>query len=273
MRALGMTIVSVVLLAASGVAATAQDDPKARPPIPSEGCGTSEVAPGSHRGSMTVGEVGRSWLLRVPTAYDGEKPLPLVILFHGGLEDAASILSRTGFSRLGEEEGFIVVAPQDDAYPSMWMWEPTDPAPDLALSDPDIAFVDALYERLGADLCLDLGRIYATGESNGGSASSILGCMMDDRIAAIAPVAMAMEPGLACGSNRPVPVLAFQASTTTPYSWTVDGATGSWTRCWTMGHVLVIARTSTGAATRSRSRIAWAASPDVTAASRTCCLR
>jgi polyhydroxybutyrate depolymerase len=78
--------------------------------------------------------------------------------------------------------------------------------------EPDIVFLAALIESMAADLCLDLARIYATGWSMGAGGVSVLGCVMDDRIAAVAPVSTTDDHGDACTKRRPVPVRAFHGT-------------------------------------------------------------
>ena len=63
-----------------------------------------------------------------------------------------------------------------------------------------------LLDTLVQELCIDPGRVYATGFSNGAFMVSRLGCELSDRVAAIAPVGGVDHPAGACGG--PVPVLA-----------------------------------------------------------------
>ena len=70
----------------------------------------------------------------------------------------------------------------------------------------DVDFVRALLDRLEAERCVDRRRVFATGMSNGGFFANLLGCALAARIAAIAPVAGALDLG-ACVPARPVPVL------------------------------------------------------------------
>src|SRR6185295_398812 len=56
-------------------------------------------------------------------------------------------------------------------------------------------------------LCIDSSRIYATGFSGGARMTSLLGCVLNARIAAIAPVSGLRWPA-PCG-GRPIPVLTF----------------------------------------------------------------
>ncbi|MEA2026528.1 MAG: PHB depolymerase family esterase, partial [Chloroflexota bacterium] len=204
MRAICATVACLALVAGSAIGVTAQDDPMSRPAMPSAGCGSSDVNPGQHSGTMEIAGVTRTWELAVPSIHDGQTPLPLVIGLHGGSE----FYSSERLLALAEDEGFVTVAPRD-AYQDWWMvWEPQLPGYDLSLGNPDIALVDTLIDRLGEELCLDLARVYATGFSIGSAGTSVLGCVLDDRLAAVAPVGGVTDLGEDCNTERPVPVLA-----------------------------------------------------------------
>lgn len=62
-------------------------------------------------------------------------------------------------------------------------------------------FLPTLLDQLTAELCIDEGRLYATGLSNGGMATYQLGVSLADRLAAIAPVAGSFHEGV------PMPLL------------------------------------------------------------------
>lgn len=112
MRTLGVSVVCVVLLATSGLAAMAQDDPASRPPVPSAGCGSSEIEAGQLPGWMTVEGLDRSYVVHVPPAHDGQAPLPLVIQLHGLSSSPAAMVQTTAFHTLGRTEDFVVATPQ-----------------------------------------------------------------------------------------------------------------------------------------------------------------
>jgi polyhydroxybutyrate depolymerase len=114
---------------------------------------------------------------------------------------------------LSDERGFVAVAPQ--AWEGYWIWNDVDwesVEPDPSKANADIAFFDALIDRLGEDLCLDLARVYATGFSWGGVSLASLSCALEDQVAAIAPVGLTVDFGDACVMDRPVPVLAFHSA-------------------------------------------------------------
>ena len=94
----------------------------------------------------------------------------------------------------------------------------------------DRDFVRALLDRLEGERCIDQQRIYATGMSRtAGSSSSLLGCQLADRLAAVAPVAGALDLG-ACRAARPVPILFLYGSRDPIVAPDmVDGAVDWWT--------------------------------------------
>lgn len=53
----------------------------------------------------------RSYLLYVPTNYRSGRPIPLVMVFHGGGGNAYGMARKTGIDRLAEQYSFIVVYP------------------------------------------------------------------------------------------------------------------------------------------------------------------
>ena len=187
MRALCAIAGSLAVLAASTTAMAG--GAWSRPPVPSAGCGTSHVESGQRLGSMEVEGASRTWVEHVPQAHDGHSPVPVVIQFHGFPEDPTEVERQTGFGRLGSQEGFVVVAPAGRGHLPQWYEEDFgDGFVDATRSNADVVFIDALLDRLGAELCVDLGRVYATGFSNGGAMTSVLACALEDRLAAVAPV-------------------------------------------------------------------------------------
>jgi len=75
----------------------------------------------------------------------------------------------------------------------------------------DVGFIKAMIERLGKEYSIDPKRIYATGLSNGAMMAYRLGAELSDKIAAIAPVAGALNAENLHPSN-PVSVLIFHGT-------------------------------------------------------------
>lgn len=59
-----------------------------------------EGAPGqgNKSGSLDIGGRARTYFLHVPPAYDGKKPLPLVLVLHGGGQSPESAERMSGMS-------------------------------------------------------------------------------------------------------------------------------------------------------------------------------
>jgi polyhydroxybutyrate depolymerase len=180
-----------------------------RESIPSAGCGASTAAAGTTFDFMPVADLTRYWYLHVPPAHDGRTPTPLVIQLHGYGWDSARQAAYTKLDALGDELGFVTVSPDGRGDIKRWFFELDERGWDVTPSNPDAVFIGALIDRLGETLCLDLARVFVTGMSNGGMASTALACTLGERIAAIAPVAGFFDFGDACRGARPVPMLAF----------------------------------------------------------------
>lgn len=56
--------------------------------------------------SLTSGKFTRTYILHIPRYYDGRQPLPAIVAFHGGGDDAANMEKYTGLSTLADTYGF-----------------------------------------------------------------------------------------------------------------------------------------------------------------------
>jgi polyhydroxybutyrate depolymerase len=178
---------------------------------------------GETRQPLMVGGVARSYLLYIPSGSQAGRPLPLVLVFHGGGSRARAMTTHTGFTTVAEREGFAVVYPE--GLQGRW-----NDGRGYGASHDDVAFVRALLDTLARRVTLDSGRLYATGISNGGMFAYRLVCDLPDVLAAIAPVAAAVPAALAerCAGAAPVSVAAFQgtADPLLPYAGGGRGASG-----------------------------------------------
>ena len=148
---------------------------------------------------LTSGQRPRAYRLFVPPAYDGRLRLPVVLDLHGSGDTSTGQARNSGFEILGAREGFIVATL--DAEDGRWNVPVQDNRAD------DVAYVRDVIDHVAARVCTDERRVYATGFSGGGRMTSLLGCQLALRIAAIAPVSGLRFPEPCSG--RPVPVLTF----------------------------------------------------------------
>jgi len=208
-RLLTVVVAAVALLVAAAPPASAK--PK---PDPSAGCGQPH-APGVTAETLATADGVREYRLAVPDDYTGEKPLPLVLNYHGLGSNAEQQAVYSELEEKGPARGYIVITPQGQTLAGFRLW---NVLPELASPD-DVGFTGALIDTAAAALCIDTRRVYATGMSNGGGMSAYLGCNLGSRLAAIAPVAgVSLEFG-PCTSEERVPVIAFhgQQDAIVPY--------------------------------------------------------
>jgi polyhydroxybutyrate depolymerase len=148
---------------------------------------------------LTLQHAGRrrSYLVHVPRQAASNRPLPLVIAFHGGGGNASGFKRDYGFDRLADREGFIVVYPNG-----------TGPLRQLLLTFnsgnnccgpareqnvDDVGFAAAIVEDVAGRTGIDRSRVYATGHSNGSMMAYRLAAERADLVAAVAGVAGAMS--------------------------------------------------------------------------------
>jgi polyhydroxybutyrate depolymerase len=153
----------------------------------------------------------RKYLLFVPESYNPSNPTPLVISIHGFAEWPAHQMDLSGWNRLADEHGFIVVYPSGSGFPKRWVINSQSGTPSERLVD--VRFISDLIDKLSGEYNIDSSRIYANGLSNGGGMSALLACELSERIAAVGGVSGAylFSPD-DCNPSRPVPMIAFHGT-------------------------------------------------------------
>jgi poly(3-hydroxybutyrate) depolymerase len=144
-------------------------DGGARPegPAPSPACAGGAMAPGP-AGKQSIQATGknRTFIIRMPTGYDGKRPFPVMFAFHGagGGAEAFESGSFGAISRMAADKA-IRIFPQ--AYGgNTWSRDEAD----------DVLFMDALMQWLNGKVCYDTGSVYATGQSSGAYFSHRFAC-------------------------------------------------------------------------------------------------
>lgn len=168
------------------------------------------AAAGNQEKTIAVDGRTRSYVLHVPPQYDGRKPLPLVIVLHGGGGNAAYAEEMSGFSAKADREGFLVAYPDGNGRlrTRLLTWNSGNCCGYARSQNVnDVEFIRAMIANIERDARVDAKRIYATGMSNGGMMSYKLGCELADKLAAIGPVAGALNVEK-CAPSQPVSVVA-----------------------------------------------------------------
>ncbi|MEI6050002.1 MAG: PHB depolymerase family esterase [Bacteroidota bacterium] len=166
-----------------------------------------------HRESFIYDSLERTFHIHIPSSYDKTVQLPLVIALHGrgGNGESMILVTRKGFDKLSNKEGFIVVYP--DGIELNWNDGRMDEeANDRAHREniDDVGFISALIDSMINNYNIDPKRVYITGISNGAIMSYRLACELSYKITAIAPVdgniPLLLLPE--CSPTNPVSVLA-----------------------------------------------------------------
>jgi len=170
-------------------------------------------AAGDSTHTLVVDGRTRTYLAHVPPGYDGHTPLPVVLIFHGGLSNAAVTVRFTGLSEKADQARFLAVYPSGTGRLARALtWNAGDCCGYAEREHvDDVAFVRALLDDLTTHFAVDATRIYATGISNGGMMAHRLGAELADRIAAIAPVSGPLELAT-IHPSRPVSVMHFHGT-------------------------------------------------------------
>jgi polyhydroxybutyrate depolymerase len=156
---------------------------------------------GSHAQTLTVDGTLRTYRTYVPSGLDRSKPVPLVVMIHGGFGSGSQAEQAYGWDASADAHGFVVVYP--DGLKKAWNAGTCCGTPKAENLD-DVGFITQVVATVRGQLPIDPRRIYVTGMSNGAMMTERLACETD-LFAAAAPVAGAqMVP---CDDPHPISVL------------------------------------------------------------------
>ncbi|HEY6725120.1 MAG TPA: hypothetical protein VI197_13890 [Polyangiaceae bacterium] len=161
--------------------------------LPSAGCSNGNASPSLNLPNNT--------LFSFPPAYDGTTPVPVVLAYHAAGNPNTQLKDRYGDDL---QDKYLVLYPKSDG--NGW-------------TDGDLPKVDAMFNTLTNDACIDENRVFATGHSSGAQFIVQQLCAGETRYRAIAPVASSKY----CNSWNPVPALVIHGIGDAERSWDPNG--------------------------------------------------
>lgn len=169
-------------------------------------CASKTAKAGDQTMSVNVDGQTRTFIMHVPSAYKGDKAVPLVIDFHGIGGNGRGQMGGTQLRAQTDPEGVISLYPNGAS--AAW-----NVGPCCSTAD-DVKFTREMIKAASESACIDKKRVYASGFSMGGGMTNHLACNLADELAAVAPSAMDLNTvnSASCNPARPIPIIMYRST-------------------------------------------------------------
>ena len=186
-----------------------------------------EIQYGLSEYGITFQDLDRDFMVYVPESYTHELTSAIVFVFHGFGGSNNQIMYNSNFNSIAERENFIVVYPQGSSFFGYPHWN-VGGWTNSSTTD-DVSLIDFLIELISQQYNINQNRIYATGMSNGGFFSFLLGCQLSNKFAAVASVtgSMTTETFNECSPERELSILQIHGTDDSIVTYNGNSSIGS----------------------------------------------
>jgi polyhydroxybutyrate depolymerase len=176
-------------------------------------CSGKTAKAGDQNMSIKIDGRDRTFIMHVPSAYKGDKAVPLVVDYHSVNGSGSGEMGMSPYKGKTDPEGVITLYP-DGIGKSGTMWSAGWNVGPCCSDGDDVKFSREMIKKVEEIACIDPKRVYATGFSMGGGMSNHVACNMSDIYAAVAPAAMDLnkENSSKCSPTRPISVIMFRGT-------------------------------------------------------------